>query len=102
MSARLLFAVLVLASLAGCSRGRPVNRDECSQLLERYADQLARNERPGLPASEHQRLLAEIRAAASSHRAFLACTDEVSREQMDCALAAFHPDEIERCLIPVP
>jgi len=102
MNARLPLAVLALASLVGCARGRPVTRDECSQLLERYADQLARIERPGLPASEHQRLLAEIRTSASSHRAFLACTGEVSREQMDCALAAFHPDEIERCLIPVP
>jgi hypothetical protein len=47
-------------------------------------------------------LLNEVRAGAAAHRPFLACTGEVSREQMDCALGAFHPDEIERCLVPMP
>lgn len=93
-----LLAVLV----AGCAPGRPVTRDECDRLLERYAEQLARIERPRLSSSEHQRLLGEVRAGAAAHRPFLACTGEVSREQMDCALGAFHPDEIERCLVPMP
>lgn len=93
-----LLAMLV----AGCAPGRPVTRDECDRLLERYAEQLARIERPKLPSSEQQRLLGEVRAGAAAHRPFLACTAEVSREQMDCALGAFHPDEIERCLVPMP
>ncbi|MDW8248193.1 MAG: hypothetical protein RMJ98_02670 [Myxococcales bacterium] len=95
-------ALLLLALPVGCTRGRSVTRDECDRLLNHYTEQLLRTELPGISPSEHQRVMAEVQAAASVYRPFLACTAEVSREQMDCALAAFHPDEIERCLVSVP
>ena len=88
--------------VGACAPRKPVTREECDRLLERYAEMLMNGEgaRPG--AAERQQRLAEVRARAATHRAFQSCTAEVNREQMDCALGAFHPDEIERCLVPVP
>lgn len=94
--------LLALALLAACQRSRPVTRDECDRLLDHYTELLIRTENVRLSAAEHQQLRGEIRARASVHRPFLACASELKREQMDCALAAFHPDEVERCLVPIP
>lgn len=99
-------AALVGVSLAGlgagCQRARPVTDEECGRLLDRYTEQLARLDRPRLTSVEVHHLQAETRARAMQQRAFRACTSEVSREQMDCALATYSVDEIERCLIPMP
>ena len=99
LSRPLLLAALVLA--AGCRRA-PVTDDECQRLLDRYTEQLARVDRPHLASIELQKLQAEARTRAASHRAFQECPRQLSREQMDCALGAYNPDEIERCLVPVP
>lgn len=100
--AAVLVVVAVGSLLAGCRRGPPVTRDECDRLLDRYAEMLARVDQPRLAAAEVVRLQSETRARAAHHRAFQACTAELSREQMDCALAAYNLDEIERCLVPMP
>jgi len=98
---RLLLIALLIAS-AGCRPRRPVTRDECDRLLDRYSEMLLRADQPRLAASEVARAKEEVRARAARSRPFLACSSEVSREQMDCALASFNPDEIERCLVPMP
>lgn len=99
MRRALAAATLLLAS---CKRGAPVTQAECDRLLDRYTEMQMRvdGDRPSLLAIEQTR--AEVRAAAASHPAFKTCTRDLSREQIDCALAAFNPDEIERCLVPVP
>lgn len=94
-------ALLALALLAGCRRAA-VTEDECQRLLDRYTEQLARVDRPHLATAELQRLQAETRARAAAHRPFQDCPRQTSREQMDCALGAYNPDEIERCLVPIP
>lgn len=95
----LLLALLVVA--AGC-RPRGPSPAECDRLLDRYTELLLRADNPRVSAAEIERHQAETRRRAASHQAFRDCPREVSREQMDCALAAFNPDEIERCLVPVP
>ena len=82
-----LLARAALGLLTGCSRA-PVTAEECDRLLDRYTEQLARVDRPHLATSELQKLQAESRARASSHRAFQDCPRQLSREQMDCALIA--------------
>lgn len=98
--ARSLLAVLLLTTLSACQR-KPVTSGECDQLLDKYAELLARVDEPKLSHLQWEQLRAEVHERAAHHRAFKACTREVSREQMDCALGSFSVDEIERCLIPV-
>lgn len=93
--------LLGVAQLAGCSR-RAVTQDECERLLTRYTEMLTASERTDLSGIERGRLVADVRTSASSYAPFQRCTAEVGREQMDCALAAYNLDEIERCLIPIP
>lgn len=88
-------------SLGGCRR-QPVTSEECDRLLDRYVEMLLRQDEPRIGAAEINRYQVETRVRASSHGPFLRCTREVNREQMDCALAAYNPDEIERCLVPIP
>lgn len=99
---RVLLIALLIAATPGCRPRRPVTRDECDRLLDRYAEMLLRADQPRLAASGLARAKEEARARAARSRPFLACSSEVSREQMDCALASFNPDEIERCLVPMP
>lgn len=93
--------LLQIVSLAGCSR-RDVTREECDQLLARYTTMYISSERRDLSNAERSRLAAEVRSNARQNRSFQGCTNELDREQMDCALAANNVDEIERCLIPMP
>ena len=99
---RALAFCFLLLQLGACAPRRPVTREECDRLLERYAEMLMHGEGARPSATERLHLMAEVRARAATHRPFQSCTAEVTREQMDCALAAFNPDEIERCLVPVP
>jgi hypothetical protein len=98
-------AVLALTTalvLAGCRRGAPVTGEECDRLLDRYVELLLRQDDPKVGAAEINRHQVETRIRATSNGPFLRCRREVSREQMDCALAAYNPDEIERCMVPIP
>jgi hypothetical protein len=103
LAARAGLALVLFAILAGCRRpGPPVTREECDRLLDRYADMLLHGREPPFPPDEITRRRAAIREAASRDPAFATCTRDLTREEMDCALRAFNPDEIERCLIPMP
>ena len=103
MSALRLFPLAVGFALAtfGC-RGKPVTKEECDRLLDRYTEMLLRDGDPKIRSADLESARAEVRAKASTDRSFRACTRELSREQMDCALAAFGADAIERCLVPMP
>ena len=95
-------AALGLAVLASACKQKPVTRDECDLLLARYAEMQARVDDPKANGVTLERARGQARALAAHDRSFAACTTEVSRESMDCALAAHDPDQIERCLIPMP
>ncbi len=98
-------ALLVLGvalALGGCRRSPPVTSEECDRLLDRYVELLLRQDDPKVGSVEINRHQVETRIRASSNGPFLHCTREVNREQMDCGLAAYNPDEIERCLVPIP
>lgn len=89
-------------ALGGCRRGPPVTSEECDRLLDRYVELLLRQDDPKVGSAEINRHQVETRIRAASSGPFHRCTREVSRAQMDCALAAYNPDEIERCLVPIP
>jgi hypothetical protein len=91
--------VIALSSL-GCRKNR-VTPEDCDRLLDRYAEAKARADDPRMRASDIERFRTEVRARAATSPGFRACPREVTREAMDCALAAFNADEIERCLVPV-
>jgi len=95
-------AILLAGALLPCGcRARPTP-EECDRLLDRYTELLVRQDAARVTRAEIDAAQAEARARAATHPAFARCTREVSRESMDCALAAHDPDQIERCLIPIP
>lgn len=92
---------LALLATAGCRKGPPVTRGECERLLDRYAEALLHVDGDKPRREDVARVQAEARRRAVGHAAFGRCPDDVSREAMDCALAAWGVDAIERCLVPV-
>ena len=94
-------ATLAVVLLVGC-RGRGVTSEECVRLLDRYAELRLRADDAKVSGADIERARVSTRARARSNLAFNSCTRDVSRESMDCALASFNADEIERCLIPMP
>ena len=99
---RLAVSALLVAALLPACRRRPVTQDECDRLLDRYVDMQVRIDEPKPRAETLERAREGARALAAKDRAFRACTTEVTRESMDCALVANDADQIERCLIPMP
>jgi hypothetical protein len=89
-------ALALMLALPGC--GKAVAPEECTALLDRYVEKLVGSDRPGVNAGELVRLQAEARATARTDPAFLNCTKEVSRRQMDCAMRAETVDRMEICL----
>jgi hypothetical protein len=87
-------------ALVACRK--PPTAEECGALVQRYAETLVDKERPGLSHGERERLIAAAVASASAGPAFRTCPRQVSRSSLECAQAAFNPDEIERCLIEIP
>jgi hypothetical protein len=99
---RALLSLVPLALAAASCRAKPVTKDECDRLLDRYTEGLVRANSPKASGQEIEHGLAEARQNASSSKPFQSCTKDVTREEMDCALAAWGPDAIERCLVPMP
>lgn len=92
---------LALFAIVGCRKGPPVTRDECERLLDRYAEALLHVDGEKPRRDEVARVQAEARRRAAGHPAFARCPSDVSRAAMDCALAAWGVDAIERCLVPI-
>jgi hypothetical protein len=78
-----------------------LSEHECEQLLSHYTEQLVLDEQPNATPSEvSAKQLAARRAARERPEfQFEACSDEVSRGQFECAMAAAAVDDVERCLI---
>ena len=89
---------LILAAFAfGCSR--PLDADECNQLLDRYTELLGKSLNPGISEEEIQRMQRDARAKAAGDPEFARCSSKVSRRQWQCAMKAPTADDVERCLL---
>lgn len=93
-----LFLIGSIATIAvGC--GKPLSQEECNRLLDHYTDKQIDQARPSTGPGERARLLMEAREKAAIDPAFATCSEEVSRSQFECAMAAGTADAIERCLL---
>ena len=92
-------ASLVVGALLLTSCGKPVTQSECDQLLQRYTEKVIDQARPSTNQAERLELIAKTRQAAKIDPAFATCTQQVSRTEFECAMAANNADEIERCLL---
>jgi hypothetical protein len=92
---------LGLCIVAAIACQEPLSTLECEQLLSHYTERLVLDEKPhASPAEVAAKQLAAQRAAKERPEfEFEACSDEVSRGQFDCAMAAASVDDVERCLI---
>jgi len=88
-------------ALAGCHRASP---EECTELLDRYVSQKLLGDATLVGKSDREKfdiVTARVRENHQSptYRARHAqCTREVSRRQVQCAMAAGNLDEWEACL----
>ena len=96
------FAILLtlgtlLTASFGCAT-RPT-QEECELMLERYVDLLIASDRPNINATERARIKLETRAKARRDPSFQRCSDQVNRQQLECALTANTADRVEQCLL---
>lgn len=73
------------------------SQTECAALLDHYVELVARAAQPEPAASA----IAERRAAAraaSATQGFSRCEDDLTRDEVTCALGAGNADDLERCL----
>jgi hypothetical protein len=93
-----LTPLLFVAALSfGCSR--PLDADECNQLLDHYTELLVKSTNPTITEEEVLRLQRDARAKAAGDPEFSRCSAKVSRRQWECAMKAPTADDIERCLL---
>ncbi len=92
-----LLGGLVAACLTACAK--PVDQVECDQLLTHYVDLLVRNEQPDVHFEEVRKKQSQALTKAQTDPQFAQCTEQVSRRQFDCAMAATNPDVMEQCLV---
>lgn len=101
LTSRVLVAGSLLALSAGCGGGKATPAD-CDALVRRYAETLVDRERAGLSRGARERLIEEAVASAQASSAFRECPQRISQASIACARDAWDPDQVERCLIPVP
>ena len=82
---------------AGC--GKRPSHAECDALLDHYVELLVNSDRPGTNAAELQKLQQQAREKAKGDPEFAACTERVSRRELECALHAANADLLEQCLL---
>ncbi len=100
MKGRAVAGVVVVgiaAALSGCAK--PLDENECAQLLDHYTEKVIDQARPSAKPSERAKWVAEARQKAARDPEFAACTSRVRRDQYECALNANNADEVERCLM---
>ncbi|MFO0762600.1 MAG: hypothetical protein U0359_39535 [Byssovorax sp.] len=96
-----LAIVLGLAALLGGSRlarrlGPHPTPEQCSAMLDRYAEQRARAALPDGAESPPPRRPAEPHPPAEIAR----CARELTPRELECAMRSGYADELERCLPP--
>ena len=93
---RLTLAAVLALGLSACSR--PLDAQECNDLLDHYTDLLAKNRDPEVSGEDLLRLKKEARARAAQSREFSRCSSKVSRAEWECAMKAPSVDEAELVL----
>ena len=84
------------AFAAGCKpKASPA---ECDRLVERYAELVVREKFPDASAGTVKAEQDREKAEARGDDAFKNCPSEVSRAELDCAMAAPSADAFEKCL----
>jgi hypothetical protein len=95
---------LACVLLAGCALlatgcGKRPSHDECQALLDHYVELLVNSDRPGTNAGELHKLQLLARDKAKEDPEFAACTERVSRRELECAMSASNADVLEQCLL---
>jgi len=83
--------------LPGC--GKRPSHEECEALLDHYVELLVNSDRPGTNAAEKHKLQLQAREKAKEDPEFSACSERVSRRELDCAMNAANADLLEQCLL---
>ncbi|HYQ47412.1 MAG TPA: hypothetical protein VER11_35820 [Polyangiaceae bacterium] len=96
---RLVGALLASCALFTQGCGKRPTHDECQALLDHYVELLVNSDRPGTNASELHKLQLQAREKAKADPEFAACTERVSRRELDCAMKASNADLLEQCLL---
>jgi hypothetical protein len=71
---------------------------ECRTLLDRYVELLVREQDAKASDSELERQKQATRVKASHDASFQRCPEEVTAEELRCAMQAPNVDEFEKCL----
>lgn len=96
---RFVNALLVCSALTAQGCGKRPTHDECDALLDHYVELLIDSDRPGTNAAEKHKLQLQAREKAKADPEFAACTERVSRQELDCAMKASSADVLEQCLL---
>jgi len=96
---RLTSAILISCMLCCVSCGKRPSHEECSALLDHYVELLVDSDRPGTNAAEKHKLQLLARDKAKEDPEFAACSERVSRRELDCAMNASNADVLEQCLL---
>jgi len=96
---RLVGALLVSSALLAQGCGKRPTPEECDALLDHYVELLVNSDRPGTNAAELHKLQLQAREKAKQDPEFGACTERVSRRELECAMKASNADLLEQCLL---
>lgn len=92
-------ALLMSCALVMQGCGKRPSHEECEALLDHYVELLVNSDRPGTNAAEKHKLQLQAREKAKEDPEFSACTERVSRRELDCAMNASNADLLEQCLL---
>jgi hypothetical protein len=96
---QLASALLASCALLALGCGKRPSHDECEALLDHYVELLVNSDRPGTNAAELHKLQLQARDKAKEDPEFAACSERVSRRELECALSAANADLLEQCLL---
>ncbi len=101
-----LATLAIVGALVAAVASRPLlhrlaphpSRDQCVQMLDRYAEEQARAADPA--RGEKGRSLDEAPARTIASTTLDRCTHDLTAEEVACAVRSNGADELERCLLP--
>jgi hypothetical protein len=92
----LLVALVVASASAGCKR--KVTQDQCSQLLDHFAELVVKERFPDAGADAIRTERERERKEAVLANEFKNCTSEVQTNEFDCAMKAQSSDGVLKCI----
>lgn len=91
---------MALWGLSSCAK--PPTQADCEAMLVHGVELAYQAKRPDVTAREVEAEKARRSKQAPGRAAIEACSTEVSREAVACAMEARHIDDYEKCLVTVP